>query len=560
MNDQMQFPFGLFFHKQGELPPSETPLKAPSSGKKSKGKSVLPPEEIPKKETPVESADSQMLRMLEKEIIKALKENLPTDLFNLYFSHFSIKSIQNSTIILFAKTEFVKKVYEQHFQNILEQLFQTSTGIAYKVHFEIETVKENLVLKQQFSNIIDALNATTQDNQNNHSLEKVEKPKKIKGLENMHFSLKDQKPAVYGDRIKAAESKYIEHINEEFSSIKIEPEKTFENFIVGPSNNLACATTKAVAQHPGKEGKYPCLYIHSSSGLGKTHLMHAVANEVRLNFPHLAVCLTTARDFMNEMIGMIQKNAISDFRKKYSEKIDILLIDDIHELKDKQGTQNEFFHIFNELHTKGKQLIFTSDKAPSEIIGIEERIKTRLQWGLVIDIQKPDLETRIAILRKKAAELDLFLHDDIVNFIAVHIRSSIRELEGALIKLSAFSDVMKVSVDYNTVKELLLFEGPEGTEKVIDIQLITKITSLYYGIPVPDLKSKARNKEMTKARHIAMYLSSKIGELTLSDIGEFFGGRDHTTVMHAIKKISEDIVKDSNLAQEVCNIETRIHS
>ena len=359
------------------------------------------------------------------------------------------------------------------------------------------------------------------------------------------------------DLITSVESKYINHMEQSYDKSNIDPSKTFTNFIVGHSNQLAVASAIAVARNPGKSGKYPSLYIHSNSGLGKTHLLNAVANGINEQFPHLRICLITARNFLKEMVEYIKDNNIEQFQKKYSEKVDVLMIDDIHELKDKKGTQDEFFHIFNELYNKGKQLIFTSDKAPSEINGIPERIKTRLQWGLVIDIQKPDIETRIAILKKKAYALDLFLSDDILTSIATSIKSNIRELEGSLIKLSAFSDVMKMDIDMEMVKDLLKLNDYQEA-KVISLEDIAKITSTHYRIPVADLKSKARSKEITKARHIAMYLSRKIMHATQQEIGNYFGGRDHTSVIHGVNKITAQLKIDISLSKDIIQIESNL--
>ena len=323
---------------------------------------------------------------------------------------------------------------------------------------------------------------------------------------------------------------------------------------------MAFVTMKAVADEPSQPnvpGRYPSIYIYSNSGLGKTHLLHAVANGIHEKFPSLTICLITAREFMKEMIDCIQNNTLNHFQKKYSERVDVLMIDDIHELENKHGTQNEFFHIFNELHNKGKQLIFTSDKSPKEINGIAERVRTRLQWGLVIDIQRPDLETRMAILKRKAYELDLFLSDDIIGLIAQNIKTSIRELEGSLIKLSAYSEVMKVDIDFEMVRDLLMLQD-KHSEKKISLESITKATAQHFKIPLVDIKSKSRTKTVTKARHVAMYLSQKVNNAKLQEIGRFFGGRDHTSVMHGIKKISTSIKDDPVLSREVVQIENSL--
>jgi chromosomal replication initiator protein len=346
-------------------------------------------------------------------------------------------------------------------------------------------------------------------------------------------------------------------MNPSKNGILIDIDKTFENFIIGPTNNMAQAAAKAVAQTPGKNGKYPSLYIHSNSGLGKTHLLHAVANEINERYSDLNICLITARDFMDEMIELMKKNKINEFVKKYTEKIDVLMIDDIHELKNKEGTQDQFFHVFNEMHNKGKQLIFTSDKRPKEIDGISERIKTRLQWGLVVDIQPPDLETRIAILRRKMESIDLYVTEDVLTLIASKIKTNIRELEGSLVKLKAVSELMNVEIEIDLVKDQLMF-NTDNDDKEITIEHITKSVSQYFKIPLVDLKSKSRNKDITKARHIAMYLSRMVANSKQQEIGEYFGGRDHTSVIHAVEKIKERIKIENTLAKDINSIESNL--
>lgn len=355
----------------------------------------------------------------------------------------------------------------------------------------------------------------------------------------------------------AVESKYIHHINSNYTGQQIDPKKTFESFVVGPSNNLAFVTTLAVSESPGKAGKYPCLYIYSDSGLGKTHLLHSVANGITSRFPELVICLISAREFMKEYINALKDKKLNEFQKKYSETVDVLMIDDIHELKNKASTQEEFFHIFNELHTMGKQLIFTSDKPPKAITGVEERIITRLQWGLVIDIQKPDLETRIAILKKKALELDLYLPDEVLNLIASNIKASIRELEGSLIKLKATSDLMDIEIDYETAKEALNLNS-EMQSKSNSLESVAKTVSTYFKVPLADLKSKSRNKDIVKARHIAWYLSKKIVDSTYKEIASFYGGRDHSSVIHGVNKISELLKLDSKISKDLIYLENNL--
>lgn len=466
------------------------------------------------------------LEILNKELLSYIERNIELEKFQAYFMNsLYLISLNSNSLVFNVPTSFIKTMVEGNYKELISEAIKSTLGKSYKIEIQISNNVEG----------------------------NYQEAKKSKNVKEASFQLTPSND----DLLSTVESKYIDHVLPNEKGIIIDSNKTFQSFVIGPSNNMACATAKAVAFNPGKSGRYPSLYIHSNSGLGKTHLLHAVANEIKSHHPSLVVCLITARDFMTEMINSIQNNKINDFRKKYSEKIDVLMIDDIHELKDKQGTQNEFFHIFSELHNKGKQLIFTSDKAPKEIDGIAERIKTRLQWGLVIDIQKPDLETRIAILNRKAKELDLFVPDDVLNLIASSIKTSIRELEGSLIKLSAFSDVMNVEIDTEMVKDLLNL-NPDTDHVNCTIETISKSVSLYYKIPIADLKSKSRSKDIAHARHIGMFLSQKLLKTTLLEIGKFYGGRDHTSVIHGINKIKNNLKTDSQLSRELMEIENNI--
>ncbi len=386
-------------------------------------------------------------------------------------------------------------------------------------------------------------------NLQNGPKEKVPKP---------HFSLGLDLNPTKDDLMSTVESKYIEHIEQSKNNeISIDPDKTFDSFVVGPSNGLSFAAARAVAQSPGKEGKYPCLYLYGHSGLGKTHLLQAIANGISESHPQKAVCLISTREFMKGMIDAIKDKRLSEFQKHYCENVDVLMIDDIHELKNKTSTQEEFFHIFNKLHSQGKQLVFTSDKAPKEIDGIEERVITRLQWGLVTDIQRPDLETRMAILKKKALAIDFFLPDDVLYLVASSVKTSIRELEGSLIKLSASASVMNIEIDAETTRELLRLAPPDESES-ITLEQISKSVSQYYRIPLADLRSKSRNKDIVKARHVAWYLSKKLINATFKEIAQYYGGRDHSSVIHGINKMEEQVKADTSMEKDLSFLEGHI--
>lgn len=466
---------------------------------------------------------------LAKGILDVLQKHIPEQKFQTYFADsFAVKSIKPDLIIFTTSTQYLLELIQNSYMQNIQNAVKEVLGKEIQIEIELsEAIKVN-------------------------AAPKASKPKsasEAKFTLDLNYTQKEKE--------SKAESVYVNHINPHTSEIMIDPKKTFDTFVTGPSNNMAFSTALAVGQNPGKKGSYPSLYIHSGSGLGKTHLLHAVANEVKERYPELVICLISAQDFIREMINSIQNNKMESFTKKYSEKVDVLMIDDVHEIKNKERTQDEFFNIFNALHKKGKQLIFTSDMHPSNIEGIHERIKTRLGWGLVVDIQKPDLETRIAILKRKASELDLFLADDILNLIATSIRSSIRELEGALVKLHAYSQFMEVDFDIETIREFLQLSTPEDN-RVLTVEAIAKATSQYFKIPLADLKSKSRMKDVAKARHIAMYLCRKCLNLTFDEIGKFFGGRDHSSVVHAEKTVTQRLQKDAELSRDINYIENNL--
>jgi chromosomal replication initiator protein len=329
------------------------------------------------------------LSVINHEVMNHLKTIVPELKFKTYFENsFELKSINDQGAIFEVRTAFIKKSAELYKEEIAKSLYNV-----LGTHYNVEILAKDNSQDSGFG-----------------ALGLGNAPLKPKPMGAAKFTL-DLTPT-RDDLRSRVDAEYIEHMNPNKSGIRVDRSKTFDNFIVGPTNNIAQAAAKAVSLTPGKEGKYPSLYIHSNSGLGKTHLLHAVANEIAEKHPSYTICLITARDFMDEMITLMKTNRINEFVRKYTERVDVLMIDDIHELKNKEGTQDQFFHVFNEMHNKGKQLIFTSDKRPKEIDGISERIKTRLQWGLVVDIQPPDLETRIAILRRKMEALDLYINEN----------------------------------------------------------------------------------------------------------------------------------------------------
>jgi len=327
-------------------------------------------------------------------------------------------------------------------------------------------------------------------------------------------------------------------------STPLNPRYTFEHFVVGKSNQFAHAAARAVAEHPATA--YNPLFFFGGSGLGKTHVMQAIGNHIRAtNGPETVVHYASAESFMNEMIGSIQGGNTMAFRNKYR-KIDVLLIDDVHFLQGKESTQEEFFHTFNALYDAHKQIVLTSDRPPKEIPTLEERLVSRFEWGLVTDIQPPDLETRIAILRKRAEDDHLQISNEVLEFIASNVRSNIRELEGSLIRLLAFSSLTDSEIDLDLAREVLkgFLKRPE---RIVTVEQIQKMVADHYGIPEEAMKVKKRTSSLAFPRQVAMLLSRELTNLSLSEIGSRFGGRDHTTVMHACEKIGTARDQDPQL-------------
>lgn len=327
----------------------------------------------------------------------------------------------------------------------------------------------------------------------------------------------------------------------------LNPKYTFETFIIGKNNELAHAASIAVAKNPGTQ--YNPLFIYGGVGLGKTHLMQAVGHRILQNSSKNRILYVTSEKFTNDYINAISQKRMEEFKKAYRE-IDALLVDDIQFLAGKEGTQEEFFHTFNELRDKGKQIILTSDRPPKEIPAIEQRLVSRFEWGMIADIQPPDLETRMAILRTKMAKKGVVISEDILFYIAENIQNNVRELEGALNRLAVYQQMENRGLVLEQAKSILA--SIVGAKKrVTSARKIAESVAEFYNITVDDLIKQSRKKEYVKPRQIAMYLIRKELDNSFPSIGEFFGGRDHTTVMHAVEKIDTMITQKESFKQEV---------
>ncbi|WBO65154.1 chromosomal replication initiator protein DnaA [Streptomyces camelliae] len=338
---------------------------------------------------------------------------------------------------------------------------------------------------------------------------------------------------------------------------RLNPKYLFDTFVIGASNRFAHAAAVAVAEAPAKA--YNPLFIYGESGLGKTHLLHAIGHYARSLYPGTRVRYVSSEEFTNEFINSIRDGKGDSFRKRYRE-MDILLVDDIQFLADKESTQEEFFHTFNTLHNANKQIVLSSDRPPKQLVTLEDRLRNRFEWGLITDVQPPELETRIAILRKKAVQEQLNAPPEVLEFIASRISRNIRELEGALIRVTAFASLNRQPVDLGLTEIVLkdLIPGGEDSAPEITATAIMAATADYFGLTVDDLCGTSRGRALVTARQIAMYLCRELTDLSLPKIGAQFGGRDHTTVMHADRKIRALMAERRSIYNQVTELTNRI--
>lgn len=521
-----KFPFNSFFN----FPAEEEKVK-PLPRNKDGAEKVLQTSSL------IDQSDMgrDELEIIKNAINTYLQEIIPAQKYSAYFDQsFSLISLQNGSATFSVATEFIKGIIEHQYLRIIEEGIVQALGKKYDVVIAVNG------------------QAMASLSSNNQSILKSIKP--ANSFDSDFETDLRSTPRTIEEKV---ESRVIEHMNKQHIGV-IDANKTFENFIVGPSNHLAFATAKAAADNPGKRDKHPSLYYYSNSGLGKTHLLHAIGNQIKQNFPEKIICLINANQFANEMVDAISKNDFPRFKKKYSEQIDVLMIDDIHIIGTKERTQEEIFNIFNSLHEKQKQLIFTSDKKPEDIKGLTERLRTRLQWGVVVDIQSPDLETRIAILKQKAIEQDVFVPDEVIEMIASSIKSNVRELEGALLRLEVFSVHLSCPIDYTMAKNYLALNMNQNDHEKLTLESIAKATADHFSVQLADLKSPSRIQEISNVRQVAMYLSKKLINATNKEIATFYNRKDHTTVIHGVRSINAKIKEDPVFARDIATIESKL--
>jgi len=434
------------------------------------------------------------------ETLEIVKRRVNDYLFRTWFEPLVAVSIDGDCIGLQIHDRFARDWIEDHYRHVIEEAVSEAAGLAT---FTV-TVNPHLAVKKEGES---------------------EAPVIVAG------SVQREQPRTLNDR-------YL-----------------FNNFVVGPSNQFAFAASRAVADKPAQA--YNPLFLFGGVGLGKTHLINAIGHGILQQNPGFRIIYISSEQFMNEVINGIRYNKMEELHTKYRKNCDVLLMDDIQLIAGKDRTQEEFFHTFNTLFESKRQIVVSSDKLPHEIPGLEERTRSRFQWGLIADIQPPEIETRIAILKKKAELENIDLPDEVAMFLGENIRSNVRELEGALIRVVAHSSLTgkRISIDY---AKQVLQEILQGRRNLVTIEGIQKLVATYYNVKVSDLKSQRRHRIVAKPRQVAMYLCRKVLSISYPALGESFGGKDHTTILSACRKMEALVQKDHAIRGEIAEIQRKI--
>ncbi len=462
------------------------------------------------------------------EILDVVRKKVPLQTFNTWFLPLDPKNSDNGDLKVNCPNHFFRDWFSEHHLLILNE-----AGTSY--------FRKNV----EFSLLVDEIGSSRSLDSLLPPISESEMTERA-GAEVMPGEIQ---PAA-AKAPNAVDATKIPHQN-------LNLDYTFDNFVVGSGTDLAFAAATAISNNPGEH--FNPLFVHGGVGLGKTHLMHAIGNEIARKNPDAKICCVTAEQFMNDLIASIRDNRTPDFKLKYR-TVDVLLMDDVAFLAGKESTQEEFFHTFNALYDMKKQIVLTSDRSPKEITTLEERLRSRFEWGLITDIQPPNLETRIAILKRKIKVNKIYITDDVVSYIAENITDNIRRLEGALIRLLAFASLTGREISLEMASEVLssFFQGSSpGPVKIADIM---DVVADSHDLTVDQLKSKRRTQDLARARQIAMFMAREMTDASLNQIGRSFGGRDHSTVSHACHKIQTDMASDPRFRGAVKSLQDRVRS
>jgi len=453
------------------------------------------------------------------------------EMFKSWLLPLEIQSVEESVILFRVPTQFFTTFLKSNFESKIVNALAAVTGKTYRITYVVAGADSSFSSQSHENPFEKNVHELSPPAYNNDNAERREPT--LSGM-----------PTSTGrgtNRLVKCTAGYIDMAH------------TFDSFIVSQGTQFAHAATKAAANFPG--GKYNPLLIYGPSGLGKTHLLHAIGIQMLQNNPQARICYLSAEQFVNEFIDAVRNKSTNHFHSRYRSSFDAFLIDDVQYLAGKERSEEEFFHTFNHLFGSHNQVVLTSDKPPKDLHGLEERLITRLQQGLVIDVKPPDLETRIAILKAKAEADDLYIPDEVCLMIAGHIRNNVRELEGALVRLSAEASINGTEITLDMAREALADLLSEGKNNNLSIESINKCVCQYFKITLTELNSKSRERKYSEPRQIAMYLMRKYTKKTLPEIALAFGGKDHSTVIHAIKKIEKEIHASPTLKKYVEDIQ-----
>lgn len=453
------------------------------------------------------------------ECIRQIRDNKIDEAeFHLWFEKLKYHSYENSKLLVKTPSRFYKdQVVSRGYNKLIQQTLEELSGSQITVEFVIIENKE----------------------------------------EEVYVDEEDER-----EKIPTTKTNQVprERTERSFSHPQLQEDYSFDNYVIGSNNDFAVGAARAIADNPGKTDYNPFL-IYGGVGLGKTHLMQAIGNQVFANNPHAKIVSIPSETFINEFIQSIRTNTQNNFKNKYR-KVDVLLLDDIHDLQNKNDTQEELFHTFNALYDFDKQLIFTCDRPPSELKKFNDRLKSRFQRGLMVDLQPPSYETRIAIIKKKIDQTnyDNEIAQEVIEFIAKNITSNIRDLEGALKKIIGYAEIVKKDITIASVKNLLQQYFTAAPKTNVTIDQIQRTVANYFNLTVLDIKGKKRTQKITFPRHIAMFLTREMTDYSTTEIGIEFGGKDHTTVMHACQRIEEKLTVDSTLEPMILELKKNIYA
>lgn len=464
--------------------------------------------------------------------LQVIRDNLTFQAYKTWFEPIVPVQLKDSVLTIQVPSQFFYEWIEEHYIDLLRKTIRKELGATGKLEYRI-VMDKNYQTNESFTVDLPTTNKKSLHNKPTNMPIDLNREKE-KGVPNP-FIIPGLKKIKVNSQLNEA--------------------KSFDNFIEGDCNRLARSAGFAVAQNPGRTSFNP-FFIYSNNGLGKSHLLQSIGIEVKNNFPEKTVLYVRSEQFINQFIDSVRNNSQNDFTHFY-QMIDVLLIDDIHDLANKEKTQDIFFHIFNHLHQHGKQIVITSDKPPVELEGIKPRLLSRFKWGLAADLQTPDLETRIAILRSKLKKDGLQMPDEVVEYLAYSITTNIRELEGALISILAQSSLNKKPITLDLARQMI-DKFVKNTSREISIDYIQKVVSDYFNIPIDLINSKTRKREIVQARQIAMFFSKKYTKSSLATIGIHCGNKDHATVLHACRTVNNLIDTDKQFRVYVDDLEKKI--